>query len=1271
MIMEQLESPGPRFNDVVINALDEVYGALESDRFLAGEASATREALETYISQVRRIRAAASNAEMHGLHFACVQIERNVSQWQQGQLALNSEQFALLNEVPELLAQYALNQSCCKIDSLIKHLQSPHWPVPLANAQVEQLRQLLNTDPSAQDDCSDCTELPATEPAADPRAALHDALDSLIVTISDEMAFGGGDVKDAQALARYAAKLQSLSSCASQAGVAALAKACDVFAQVVIQRAAYGSGVTAAERDLLNLFPILTMDSIADPDNSAAGSALLALANDPLWDSIHAAASSLSEAAPLAVLPVIVTPEPQMQQISTQMLALLAREIGMMGKDLAQDLQATLAESTPGEALQNYLEALIRIGETAQSLGLSALHAVFVQLTHCIQAQGISLEQGDFLQDLPQHLQTYLSNPIDPEHCLPLIGMLHAWGELDLDGWLAALAFVDITQDEEVQVERHLQASAEDVSLTLPADLKAELLEGLLQELPIQVASFTGAIARFASGHGNMADLEQAKRAAHTLKGAANTVGVAGIANLTHHLEDILLNLSEQGQLPGNALAMLLTEAGDCLEAMSEAVMGIGQAPDSAQAVLQMVLDFANRDEDDDAEALARRLLGNGNAGVNPGSLQLATDTPMQASVSAMPQAVAENRAEAHTEEGAQAAAETMMRVPAPVVDELLRLAGENIISNSQLQERLRLAQKHTKAIQKQDALFQKLLSELENLVDVRGMGAPGKQQHGKHEGEFDPLEFERYNELHTLTSQLIEAATDARQMSGQVDEQLHALGELLQVQRRLQLENQHAVVRTRLVPVSSVVSRLQRCVRQACRLLNKQVQLVVLGEATNIDSNMLHELVDPLMHILRNAVDHGIESPEIRVANGKAASGQIQLRFATEGNAIVVQCQDDGAGLDYAAIHRTALRKNMLLPDRTTSDDELARMILMPGFSTKDSTTQLSGRGIGMDAVHSKILEMKGALQIRSITGQGMLLELRLPTTLLSEHTLMARINGKLLAISSRRIIDLHYITPEQIDTIGNEKMYRVGDALHKVYRLDQLLGMPQIETGNRPGYPALLTNTDNGETCVILVQELIDGRESVVKKLGRYVPKIAGTIGAVILGDGSVAPVLDLQELLRAAKPNHLLTLASASLHQHHEHGMAAALAGKRTALVIDDSLSARRATAQTMRDAGFEVRTAIDGMDAVAMLDQAIPDVILVDMEMPRMNGLEFTTHVRARADARHVPIIMITSRSTEKHRHLGQAAGVNAYLLKPFGEDHLLEQVEQLLRVQEAA
>jgi chemosensory pili system protein ChpA (sensor histidine kinase/response regulator) len=943
-------------------------------------------------------------------------------------------------------------------------------------------------------------------------------------------------------------------------------------------------------------------------------------------------------------------PPTELQHVDSEMIAMLNKEFVLMDTQMNEDLAAAASKQFSAQerhvALENYIELVERLAMAAESVGLLALGRVFARITQLLAALGadLSFAQQALLEQLPGRISAYLTWPTDSSSCAALIDLLRddAWmiplSAEDAPIWIGALTNVELHEGEGAKTARQSEATAEDVSLALPDDINAELLDGLLQELPLQTAAFTAAIARISAGKGLPNDLNRAMRAAHTLKGAANTVGVRGIANLTHHVEDILVALSDEDVMPNRELAAALVNAGDCLEAMSETLMGVGPAPEQARDVLQEILDYANRIDREGVSIFASSEI-----------LTVQHDVEQQE----------DDKKVSGQDSGGSESAQGL-RVSAPVVEELLRLAGETLISNSQIQDRLRQTVKQAEAMQHQQQLVGQLVAELESLVDTRGIAAPREQARSRD--DFDPLEFDNFSELHTVTRRLIEASADSQQIMSQVNEQFDTLSDLLEVQQRLQMANQHAVISTRLVPVSSVVSRLQRSVRQTCRLLDKQVELLITGETTNIDSNVLGDLMDPLMHILRNSVDHGIDGPEARAAAGKSATGRIDLSFAREGNSIVVRCKDDGVGLDYDAIRRIAESKGMIAPERNPTPEELARLILVNGFSTRDEATQISGRGIGMDVVYNRVLQMKGTLALNSESGLGLTVELRLPATLLSAHSLIVRHSEKLIALSSRGVEDIHYVTLEQIEYIGKQPVYRVGNSVHNLIKLENLLALPgDRREVDRLGFPVLLTRMENGVINAILVQEVLDGRDVVLKNFGRYVPKIIGTIGAVILGDGSVAPVIDLVELLRIPVQHTLsdqATNQSGGTDQRNESPEALA------ALVVDDSLTARRAAAKVMKDAGYSVRTAIDGLEAVAILQNYVPDVMLVDMEMPRMNGLELTAHVRNAERTKHVPVIMITSRSTEKHRQLAKSAGIDVYLTKPFNDEVLLNHVVRL-------
>jgi chemotaxis protein histidine kinase CheA len=584
---------------------------------------------------------------------------------------------------------------------------------------------------------------------------------------------------------------------------------------------------------------------------------------------------------------------------------------------------------------------------------------------------------------------------------------------------------------------------------------------------------------------------------------------------------------------------------------------------------------------------------------------------------------------------------------------------GESIILTSQVQERIRKTLTQTRAMLEQNRFSQQLTAELEQLVDVRNVSSPLSRS--MRRGDFDPLELEQYNELNTVTHRLLEAATDTRELGRAVEDNLTALDALLVDQGRLHRDSQEAVLRTRMVPIQTVAPRLQRSVRQTCRLADKEAELVVRGADTLMDSNILNEIVDPLMHVLRNAVDHGIEPPAQRKRLGKHPVGRIELSVLREGNTIVMRCQDDGAGLDLAAIRQTATERGLLASDQPLAEDELARLILLPGFSTRGETTQTSGRGIGMDVVYSRLLDLKGSLRIQTRAGHGCLMELRLPVTLISTHALLVRMRNQIYALSSRGIEQILYSGVGKIQKLGNATTYRLGDEVYELTPLDALLDLPpDRRTRNRATPPVLLVREETGNLRAVLVQEAVDSRDLVVKNLGQYLPKLNGIVGATILGDGSVAPVLDLPELLRAP---------AAAARRTPAPGRAATptpVACRQSVLAVDDSLSARRSLAQFARDAGFEVRTARDGLEAIEIIKGKQPDIVLADLEMPRMNGLELTAHLRANPATRELPVIMITSRSTAKHRREAERMGVNVYLTKPFVEDELLGHIHKLLR-----
>ena len=904
---------------------------------------------------------------------------------------------------------------------------------------------------------------------------------------------------------------------------------------------------------------------------------------------------------------------------------------------LIQIFKPTTSSEEKQEKYQKFKSIVERLKLASESVGLTGLAKVLENMTTNVGIISLDTDSSietshTALQNCPDLLLTYLEDISNVNSCHNLANTIFNAGlpiaiEGNIDQLVNELSNPAFICDEDEQ-QRPTQAHKEDVNLQLPEDVNQQLLDTLLHELPGQTSQFTDAISRLLEGKANLEVLEVAQRIAHTLKGSANTVGVKGIATITHHVEDILTAFVKHEKIPGAALAETLMSAADVLEAMSEALLGIGAEPDNAQSVLQNILDWANRiDQQGITEA--------DHFEVKPEMIQEEGEVFLGGNKQKEPPV------------------QTLLRVPAELMDELLRLVGETLTLSGQLQERIQRLTEQTHLEQQQNKLFQQLCFELEQITDIKGMIT--REATGTYNEVFDSLELDQYNELHTITHRLVESATDARELTNNIEDGLSSLKNLLIDQDRLQKETQEVVLRTRMIPVRNIVPRLQRAVRQTCRFTDKHAILDVQGADTLVDSDILDDLVDPLMHVIRNAIDHGIESPHQRLAMGKEEKGLITLRFARKGNHIQVECSDDGAGLDFERIKAQAINKQLINGDNEVSEEELTRFIWLPGFTTKDKTTQVSGRGIGMDAVHTKIASMKGTLNVVSLPDVGTTVQIQLPLTLISMHALLVSAYNQQLAISSRGVEQILPPGDGFVESKGNKVYFHLEDEIYEFTELESLLNIPYSRKSS--DRTVLLVRDETGVCHAVSLEKVVASKDVVVKQLGKYLPDIAGIEGATILGDGGIAPVIDLPSLLSTASVDYI----NPWFAQLDESG---SVTDAPYALIVDDSLSARRSLAEYVKDLGYEILTAKDGLEAIDVIATRRPDIMLVDFEMPRMNGVELTAHVRADENTKDMPIIMITSRSTEKHQTMATSAGVNVYLTKPYSEDVLMHHIHSL-------
>ena len=888
-------------------------------------------------------------------------------------------------------------------------------------------------------------------------------------------------------------------------------------------------------------------------------------------------------------------------------------------------------------AFETCTQQLDKYSEAADSIGFKGLAQVCSHMHENINLlfdKQLSTEISNLLTDWISSVSNYLSVVTDPEAAANLAVSLvnTAWPKPLTGDAAESLSMLLVTPEIEVLEradKRQTQATAEDVSLELPDDVDQDLLEAMLQEMPKQTEEFSAAIQSLSVG-GSLEDINVAQRVAHTLKGAGNTVGIRGIAIIAHQIEDILLALAKHETLPPEPLVVMMVEVADCLEAMSEALAGIGEAPDNALEVLQSILDWANQI---DREGIP-------------------TDDKLPV-VKAEKTKTSDLKKDGNVTEktSTDKVPEQMLRIPVSLVDDLLRLEGEEIIFTGQVHERIKRITEQSKTMQDHYISVQKLGGKLEELIDVKDMSALLQQHH--QDDNFDALEMDQYSELHTCTRWLIEAATDIHDMGQSVMSQLASLEELVVRQGRINRESQEVALRTRMVPVNTIFSRLQRSVRQTCKATKKKVNLNLEGGETLIVSDVLNDMVDPLMHILRNAIDHGIEDVAEREKAGKPLEGNITLEFHREGGNILVRAQDDGAGIDVDGIRQTAIECGLLTPGQEITEEELILMILRPNFSTRKETTHVSGRGIGMDAVNVRVIELGGLLELKSEKGKGCLIEMKLPVSMISIHALLVSAGREIIAIINRGIEQILHADDGELSQNGEGMIFKTAGETYPVRNLTEMLNIQDRRSSSRQSRPVILVRCKDG-IYAVLVDSVIDSQDIVVKGFGQYIPKLHGITGVTILGDGSVKPVIDMPEFLTSPFERRVIT----------DDFEVTGIYDLPVAVVVDDSLSARRSLTQLMQDSGYEVREARDGIEAIEILNGIKPVILLIDMEMPRMNGIELTAHVRSHESTADIPIIMITSRSTAKHREEAKKVGVNSHFTKPFGEDDLLEEIERL-------
>ena len=778
-------------------------------------------------------------------------------------------------------------------------------------------------------------------------------------------------------------------------------------------------------------------------------------------------------------------------------------------------------------------------------------------------------------------------------------------------------------------------------------DLDTELLDLFLEESNDILDHSDGMLARLRDHAEDRDSIINLQRDLHTLKGGARMAGIYAVGELGHAMESLLESVAE-GRQRLDATGVVVLERGfDRLHAM---VARIGER----KAIALPTGLIAQVEALSEGKSLSSVVTGEAARAADASPQRFAAvESPTLEPLSAPVDELA-----AEDELTGVRAPQEQVRIRADLLDRLVNYAGEVAIYRARLEQQLGAFRANLGELDQTTSRLREQLRRLD--IETEAQIIARYQREGEANDErFDPLELDRFTNQQQLTRGLNESANDLVNLQGVLDELTRQYETLLLQQSRVSSDLQEGLMRTRMVPFDALVPRLRRVLRQAAIDTGKQVQLKVDGASGEMDRNVLDRMTAPLEHMLRNAMAHGLELPEERRKVRKAEEGTVRIAVQREGSEVVLKVTDDGRGLNKQAIRDKALERGLIKADADLSDAALYSLILESGFSTAETVSRLSGRGVGMDVVYSEIRQLGGTLQINSVEGKGSEFVIRLPFTLAVTQAVFVKIGDTSFAVPIASVRGVGRIARADLDKqlASENPVFSYAGEDYAIHDLGTLIGHAPAKAQDSLQMPLLLARSGDLRTA-ISIDQVLGSREIVVKPVGPQVNSVPGIFGATIMGDGRVVVILDVAPLVRrhSAVVRDKTPVVAAPVVAAHRVPVV---------MVVDDSITMRKVTGRVLERNNMEVLTAKDGVDAVEKMAERVPDLVLLDIEMPRMDGYEVAQNMRSDPRLKDVPIIMITSRTGEKHRQRAMDIGVNRYLGKPYQELELMRNVFEML------
>jgi chemosensory pili system protein ChpA (sensor histidine kinase/response regulator) len=699
------------------------------------------------------------------------------------------------------------------------------------------------------------------------------------------------------------------------------------------------------------------------------------------------------------------------------------------------------------------------------------------------------------------------------------------------------------------------------------------------------------------------------QRSLHTLKGSARMAGAMRLGELTHRVEDRV----DKAVAGGEFSAELWGELDNYLDRIGNAIEQL-QRPQAAPTAAEPAAASTVQQQFETTQIIA------------PQALEVGAERAMQAA---------------------------LLRVRSDTVDRLVNEAGEVSVARSRAETELREFKNSVLDLTDSVNRLRKQLREIE--IHAEGQMQARISVSGESAEKFDPLEFDRFTRFQELTRFMNESVHDVQTVQQALLKNLAETEAALTAQAHLNRDLQQGLMAIRMVPFASISERLYRIVRQTGKELSKRANLELSGTEVELDRSVLEKMTAPFEHLLRNSIAHGLETPEQRERAHKPPIGEIRLSLRQESNEVVFEFSDDGAGLDIARIRQKAVEKGVLQADEEPSDEQVMQLVFTSGISTAEEVTEISGRGVGMDVVRSEITALGGRIDVSSESGRGVRFTIHLPLTLAVTKVLLVRAGQHTYALPSTMIENVQQLKPAELEAAYQQQYVDWQGARYPLHHLARLAGDDEAEVVSLPHNPVLLLRSGDSRIAVH-VDELHGNHEVVVKNIGPQLARLPGIAGATVSGSGTVILILNPIAFTQRIVVTRKAAKAAAVVEEVRKVPVV---------MVVDDSLTVRKITGRLLARSGYQVMTAKDGVDALEQLTDVLPDVMLLDVEMPRMDGFELTKRLRQDSRTKDLPIIMITSRTADKHRHYALELGVNGYLGKPYQEEELLENIARFV------